>query len=283
MKILSFGEIVLDIYPQKQTLGGAPMNFSAHAAQCGAESWLLSRVGKDERGKAALDEAASYGVKTDLITTHASKPTGACHVTLDEHAIPCYTLDAESAYDEIELPKNPKLLDGFDAFVYGTLTLRYERNRKTAEAILSAHRFSEVFTDINVRKPFFTKEALLCCLCHATIVKISDEELPCVLQTLELTAKDLLSAARLIAERFPQIRLVLITCGAEGSMAYDCRMGSLYSIQAPHVRVVSTVGAGDSFGAAFLCAYLLGKPIDDCLAAATERSAYVVGFEGAIP
>ena len=44
MKILAFGEIIWDILPSGEVLGGAPLNFAAHAAIAGAEAYLLSKM-----------------------------------------------------------------------------------------------------------------------------------------------------------------------------------------------------------------------------------------------
>ena len=47
-------EVVWDIYPDKKYIGGAPLNFAAHLAKHGEESYMLSCLGKDELGKEAL-------------------------------------------------------------------------------------------------------------------------------------------------------------------------------------------------------------------------------------
>ena len=47
--------------------------------------------------------------------------------------------------------------------------------------------------------------------------------------------------------------------------------------------VVSTVGAGDSFGAAFLVSYLRSGDIDAALQKAVEVSAFVVAHKEAVP
>ena len=47
--------------------------------------------------------------------------------------------------------------------------------------------------------------------------------------------------------------------------------------------MVSTVGAGDSYGAAFLVSYLSGRSIPECLLRATEVSAEVVSRAEALP
>ena len=93
------------------------------------------------------------------------------------------------------------------------------------------------------------------CLSHATVVKISDEELPLVTQALFPAECGVEGAVAAIKERYGQVKLVLITCGAQGAACYDLESGLVYRCPAEASRVVSTVGAGDSFGAAFLSYY----------------------------
>ena len=54
MKILAFGEILWDIFPNKKCIGGAPLNFAAHAAKQGSEAYILSAVGQDTFGDEAI-------------------------------------------------------------------------------------------------------------------------------------------------------------------------------------------------------------------------------------
>ena len=48
------------------------------------------------------------------------------------------------------------------------------------------------------------------------------------------------------------------------------------------VKVVSTVGAGDSYSATFLAEYFKGKTIEECMKSANEVSARIVSQKGAI-
>jgi sugar/nucleoside kinase (ribokinase family) len=90
-------------------------------------------------------------------------------------------------------------------------------------------------------------------------------------------------AARALTARYPSLRLLLVTEGERGAFAYEPRTDKLTRVAAVPVTVASTVGAGDSFGAAFLYAYLAGKPLAECLAVAARVSAFVVSHTEAVP
>jgi tagatose 6-phosphate kinase len=63
------------------------------------------------------------------------------------------------------------------------------------------------------------------------------------------------------------IRRVIVTLGAAGSLAgVD---GQLYRIHAPKIKIVNTVGCGDSFVAGMASAVLQGMNVEDGLRLAT--------------
>ena len=53
MDFISFGEILFDVFPDKATLGGAPLNVAGHLTKLGLNGAILSAVGNDELGKRA--------------------------------------------------------------------------------------------------------------------------------------------------------------------------------------------------------------------------------------
>ena len=61
MKVLSFGEVLWDVYATGKHLGGAPLNFAAHFKKCGGESWINTAVGDDDLGKEAVYEIKKAG------------------------------------------------------------------------------------------------------------------------------------------------------------------------------------------------------------------------------
>ena len=281
MKLLSFGEILWDVYPDEKYIGGAPLNFAAHFAKQGGMSYMLSAIGDDELGKSALDLLKNWDIKTDYVSVSKLNETGKCIVTLDSKGIPNYNLLDNVAYDYI--PK-PDLSDkSFDAFYFGTLALRNPNNRDTVAEILKANSFKEIFVDINIRKPFVAKEAVMLSFENATIIKISEEELSVVTNLLFNAEYDYIKASKEIAQKFNNIKLVIITLGEKGAFAYDCKKDFSYSCGVEDVEVVSTVGAGDSFSATFLNMYLKGFNIEKCLKMASKISSFVVSKAEAIP
>ena len=68
MKLLSFGEILWDVYPDEKYIGGAPLNFAAHFVKQGGESYMLSAVGDDELGKNVLELLKNWDIKTDYVS-----------------------------------------------------------------------------------------------------------------------------------------------------------------------------------------------------------------------
>ena len=110
---------------------------------------------------------------------------------------------------------------------------------------------------------------------NATTVKISDEELHYLYDT-NILASDCRSLAD-ICGAYPNIKTLVYTKGAKGSEVYSICEGRLYvSPTPPKVEVVSTVGAGDCFGATYISSIYKGIGIPAALELATERSARVV-------
>lgn len=279
MKLLAFGEVLWDVYPDRKYIGGAPLNFAAHFKNCGGKSAIASCVGNDALGKETLDAVGKFGVETDFISVSGEKPTGRCNVTLNESLVPAYDLKQDVAYDYIPADK---VRGNFDVLYFGTLALRSAFNMASLTKLIKANDFKEVFVDVNIRAPFFSSETVLFALNNATILKISDEELPTVAHICGIAVRDAEGFSKALHNRFPKIRIITVTLGEKGAFAYDCRAGLSFFCPAQKVKVVSTVGAGDSFGAAFLYNYLCGKDIEGCLSAAVKLSGYVVTRKEAI-
>ena len=76
-------------------------------------------------------------------------------------------------------------------------------------------------------------------------------------------------------------RLAVVTCGADGSIAFDGR--TWHRAQAVPVLVVDTTGAGDGYAAGFLDAWLAGADVDQAMAAGSAVAARTCTHLGAWP
>src|SRR3954469_22281881 len=89
---VGLGEVLWDLLPAGKQLGGAPANFAYHAQALGAESSVVSAVGRDDAGGEIRLRLRGLGLDTTCICIDAKHPTGAVSVQLDAAGVPTYTI-----------------------------------------------------------------------------------------------------------------------------------------------------------------------------------------------
>ena len=284
MRILVFGETIWDVYPDKSTLGGASLNFCANLALLGDETWLFTGLGRDELGRRAAEMIRDYGIRDDFIQL-SDRPTGQCIVTLGEGGMPSYHVLQDTAYDNLRADDGT--IDaigkaGFDVFYFNTLSQRSPVSRASVRAILDRVNFPEIFCDVNIREGCWDRDSLALCMERATVAKVSREEAhffpDCGLTDPALPFPDAVRKA------FPNVRLLVYTLDADGSAVYDYETGTAHFSGKPEaVEVVSTVGAGDCYGASFLHCWMAAGDIAEAIRFAADRCRVVVSNTEAIP
>jgi len=254
-RVVSFGEILFDVIGGVPYLGGAPLNLAAHLRKQGAETTLISAVGNDPLGRDALEQIGKLGLDTGTIAVLDGFPTGTVTVLLDERKVAAYDFAMDTAYDHIPVP-------GFDTevdlFCFGTLAQRSPESRGTL-ARLREMLDCLFFYDVNLRQDFYSKEIIEESLYSADIVKLNEDEFPVLAAMFGLP-----DDPEELRRRFG-LQMVLLTLGPEGCDLYSSG-GVIHSPAVP-VKVVSTVGAGDSFSAAFLYHSLTGSTLNEALTA----------------
>ncbi|MEM7374052.1 MAG: carbohydrate kinase [Bacteroidota bacterium] len=282
MKIISYGEILWDIIEGKHYIGGAPFNFAAHMAQCGADVAMISRLGKDELGQQAFREVESLSVDTRYIQWDTEYPTGTVDVFLQDGQ-PSYTIHPGVAYDYVDfeqLKANAFLKAEVDVFGFGTLAQRDQMSRDTLTQIFQHRSFRHVFYDVNLRKDCYHAEIVKQSVPHSTVLKLNDEEVPIISDFLFGRKEDMEHFARRVASEYDQ-EIVIITAGAKG--CYVFHDGRYALVPGRAVEVVDTVGAGDSFSAAFLFQYVTHADPFRAASVANQVGGFVAASRGPIP
>ena len=139
---------------------------------------------------------------------------------------------------------------------------------------------SLIVFDDNHRQGFYNKDILCNSMKRCNILKINDEELVTVSRMFGYPGIDLQDKCWILLGKY-NLKMLILTCGINGSYVFT--PGNVSFQPTPKVEVADTVGAGDSFTAAFIASTLKGLPVEEAHRRAVEVSAYVCTQAGAMP
>jgi len=283
-RILSCGEVLWDLFPEGARFGGAPANFACHAALLGGDVTMLSAVGKDTPGDEAVTILRGFGVEIYLVQRIADAITGGVGVNVDTAGKPSFEIHAGSAWDLINWTDALEAkLSEVDAIYFGTLGQRGAVSRATIRRAMELARERGILRvlDVNLRSPFYDAALIRESIAHASVLKLSDEELSEVATACGIALDTKPEATlRSLLTRFG-LHLVVMTRGAEGAL-FVSPNGVIDQPGIP-TTVVDTVGAGDSFTAAFVLGILRGDAPEVILQKACEIASAVCSQSGAVP
>lgn len=277
--IVTIGEVVWDIFPDKKALGGAPVNVAYHLRALGLEVRVITRVGRDKLADKTLETLADLGLDISWVQRDAELATGQVKVTFDPDGEPEFEIVAPAAWDAINQDE-VLLAVKKTAFslVFGTLAQRDQRSRRAVRALWPLA--DTCFYDVNLRPPFTTRELVIDSLSAADIVKVNETELAKLAEWTAITLKDKTRIAEFLRQKY-NLQALLVTEGGAGSWLV-AEEGSFFE-PGRQITVADTVGAGDAFFSAFISGYLAGHDWSACLVAANERGAWVASRHGATP
>ncbi len=281
--IVVVGEILLDVYPQYQRLGGAPFNFAYHLQNLGFSVFFISRIGDDAAGRIITEKLKPYGLFLDTIQVDAEKPTGTVQVRLDENGIPDFNIVPDVAYDRIEFvpEKHLSAIRRAKLIYFGSLSQRTPFGAKTLQAILSQKSpETRCFYDINLRPNCYHEDIILKSLTQTNVLKLNQQELQTLMRILSFRT-DVDRFVHSLLDTYP-LECICLTLGKRGSMLYT--PNGVFS-KGPELvdHPVDTVGAGDAYAAMLTVGILKGWAFEKILDMAARFASRICEIKGAVP
>ena len=238
--------------------GGAPCNVLAMLQKLGRKTAFLGKVGADGFGDQLSQVAAQAGidlrglrrdreVHTTLAIVH-TKPGGDRDFSFYRNP------GADMMLREDELDR--QLLADCRIFHFGTLSMTHPEVRSaTKSALLAAKTAGALISfDPNLRPPLWSslenaRTQIVWGLSQCDVLKISDNEVEFLFP--KETKQGYEAGARKLMAEFPNIKLVNVTCGADGSYSF-CSGHQVYVPSFKLGGTIETTGAGDTFCACVL-------------------------------
>ena len=280
--VVGMGEALWDVLPDGKKIGGAPANFAYHVSQFGLPSCVVSAVGDDALGKEITENFTSKGL--NQLIAEVPYPTGTVQVEIDPAGVPQYEIKENVAWDNIPYTARlEQLAERTKAVCFGSLAQRNVVSRNTINRFFDAMprtADSLVVFDVNLRQGFYNKEIICNSMKRCNILKINDEELVTVSRMFGYPGIDLQDKCWILLGKY-NLKMLILTCGINGSYVFT--PGNVSFQPTPKVEVADTVGAGDSFTAAFIASILKGKSVQEAHSLAVQTSAYVCTKKGAMP
>ncbi len=278
---VGLGELLWDMLPKGKQIGGAPFNFARHCNQLGLEGFPVSQIGIDELGNEIVSLLKDWGITPDFVSRDPHHKTGTVNIRLDDQGKPKYEIRDDAAWDYIQHNLLlEQLAPKVDIVCFGTLAQRSDASRSTIYSFLDRMSSNAIkLFDVNLRQHFYSIRSIEASLERASILKLSNEELPVLKTAFSLSGSVEVQLSEL-KNRF-ELKLIAYTRGAEGSLLIDD--SGTDDHPGTTITTIDTIGAGDSFSAT-LCAGLLQElPLASLNENANQVAAYVCSQRGATP
>lgn len=278
--VVALGELLIDftqngISTQGNALfeacpGGAPCNVLAMLRKLHKSCAFVGKVGQDMFGGLLKDVVEEAGINTDALVMDDTVPTTLAFVKTFANGDRDFSFyrkpGADMMLTEKELPL--ELIANARIFHFGTLSMTHEGVRRATEkAVITAKEGGALISfDPNLRPPLWAdledaREAIAWGLSQCDILKIADNEL------LFMTGEeDFYKGAAILHEKYPNIQVLNVTAGAEGSYSF---YGDEEPVFVPSFKLggtIETTGAGDAF-----CASVLNFILENGIASLTAQ------------
>ena len=281
--ILVFGEILYDIYDDVAVIGGAPFNYSVQLSRLISKNdnlKFITALGKDDFSKDAFKFIENENIDSSLMQVLDNYETGKATVFMNENKIPDYIIHENVAWDNIEFNSDIEkaLKEKYDLFYFNILSCRSEKSYNTLKNIFKNVDSKYKVCDVTFRKNYYTKEKIKEALEFINILKINDDELAII---KSLFYPNLQNDNEILLKNLNKdfnIDYIFLTLGKSGASSF---YNNQYIFKPSNkIKVVDTVGAGDSFCAALSYAILKKLDIKKVLDFASAVSEEMIQVKG---
>ncbi len=263
--VVALGELLVDFTangrsPQGNPLfeanpGGAPCNVLAMLKKLGRSCAFVGKVGDDLFGRQLRTVAEEAGIDLTYLTADPAAHTTLAFVQTFPNGDRDFSFYRDPGADmlltEAEVPE--AAISQCRIFHFGSLSMTHPGVRAATKKAVSLAKAGGALVsfDPNLRPPLWAsleeaREQIDWGLGQCDVLKIADNELEFM-----TGQKDFDLGAAILRRRYPNIRLLCVTAGAEGSYSYCGEV----RVFVPAFRlggVIETTGAGDTFCACVL-------------------------------
>jgi len=276
--ICCYGEILWDIFEDKTKIGGAPLNSALRLNSFENKVEIISAVGNDLLGNKLISFIKKNKLSTNLILRN-SYETGKVFISLDNDNNAIYDIKKFVAWDFINLNDQMiKKVERSNAFIFGSLSARNYESKKTLFKLIEKASFKVL--DVNLRAPYYDFEIIKKLVEKADFIKFNEEEIIEISGKLGHINKDIKSCILFISE-FSKTNSICVTQAEKGAILFH--KNKFYKHNGFKVKVVDTVGSGDSFLAMLINELLNKNDPEKSIKKACAIGAMVASKSGANP
>lgn len=272
-RAIVFGEALIDEYPDRRMVAGSPLHVAVHLAALDWESYLVARLGSDNDGEWILETLSDHGVANDMVEMDNELPTGTVEIVFSDDGSHDFTIRGPAAWDAIV---GPESLPDHDVFVFSGLAARDARSAGALWRLLGLSTARIKAFDVTMRPPDVVSDVIIRGLAESTLLKVNDEEASAVADIVGMASPAEWMTAN------PSLSWVCVTHGEDGADLYS-KDGDHASVPGVSVRVVDTVGAGDTFNAGLIDALARGEDSERALIRAQALAATTLNQRGGLP
>ena len=276
-KIVCFGEVLWDIYPDRIEIGGAPFNVYYRLHSLGNNVKIISSIGDDDLGLKALNFFKKNNLNSEFISIDKEHKTGQVKIQL-ESGEPSYNIVDNVAWDFIPIKKE-YTSEKLDYLIFGSLAVRKDKSFETLKEIIRKSKFN--ILDLNIRQEYYKKDKLHYLLNSSDFLKINMDELFVLRDLFNIKYHETEDIAQKIFSKF-NLKYICLTNGSVNSSVFDGN--KFIYVESLKVESIDNVGAGDNFLASFIDEYFIKKkPLKSSLKIASIYGAITTTKKGAIP